>query len=125
MLEEAGVEYDHRAELGGRREDPESGNNTALPAGFRAVAGYLNTPEGQGALHRLEERINGTPPGDSTALLCAEKDPGRCHRRVIADPLSARGHRVLHLIEEDEARVHERDAHARINEGRVTYPGLL
>lgn len=41
------------------------------------------------------------------AVCCAEADPERCHRRFIADSLSQRGWRVVHLIDLDTCRDHE------------------
>lgn len=42
----------------------------------------------------------------SLCIMCAETDPGDCHRSYIADWLVARGERVVHLIAPDEQREH-------------------
>ena len=41
-------------------------------------------------------------------IMCAETDPGDCHRSQIADWLVARGERVVHLLE--PGKVHEHAA---------------
>lgn len=57
---------------------------------------YLRLLESSGAL--LTERLP-TTPGERVCLLCAEKQPGECHRRDIADYLAARrGATVQHLV---------------------------
>ena len=43
----------------------------------------------------LVERLAKVP--EPLCLLCAEKKPGDCHRRLIADFLTARGHKVEHI----------------------------
>ena len=35
---------------------------------------------------------------DAVCIMCAESDPGDCHRAHIADWLVAHGHRVVHLL---------------------------
>lgn len=34
----------------------------------------------------------------TTAFMCAEGMPTKCHRRFIADALASRGHRVAHVL---------------------------
>lgn len=43
----------------------------------------------------LTERLAEVP--EPFCLICAEKDPERCHRRLIAEYLEERGHQVVHL----------------------------
>lgn len=120
-LAEAGIEYRHEERLGGRRgpPDPESPNAGWRNDGFRAYADHLRSEEARGALDRLErdagERVQ--------AVMCAEIVPWRCHRRIVADHLVARGLRVLHLLEPSEVREHELNEMARVlDDGRVVYP---
>jgi len=44
----------------------------------------------------LVERLKDIP--DPLCLLCAEKRPEECHRSILAEFLSQRGHEVQHLI---------------------------
>jgi uncharacterized protein (DUF488 family) len=47
--------------------------------------------------------------------MCAESAPSRCHRRLVADLLVARGHSVVHLLAPGSREDHQlgRDAEAR------------
>ncbi|MEA3018237.1 MAG: hypothetical protein QOI38_2959 [Sphingomonadales bacterium] len=56
------------------------------------------------------------------AMMCSEAVWWRCHRRIVADWLLARGEAVFHLMGDDRepARLSEG---ARTAEGAVTYPG--
>ncbi len=68
------------AELGGKRE-----------IGYAAIAA---TDEFRKAIGLLMEAAG----RQRIALMCAEEDPRRCHRHLLASPaLTARGARVFHL----------------------------
>ena len=43
------------------------------------------------------ERMEALAAEATTAILCAEAEPGRCHRRFLAAALEARGWTVAHL----------------------------
>lgn len=124
-LDATGIDYEHWPEVGGYRDAEKNSSNTALEGGFRGVADHLNTEAGQRKLDELEEIVEGLPADSRAALLCAEKDPQQCHRRLISDHLLVRGIGVLHLIEEGESTVHRLHPNARRTEGTVVYPGLL
>jgi uncharacterized protein (DUF488 family) len=58
------------------------------------------------------ERLQRLARGRRAAIMCAEGDWRRCHRRLIADALAAKGWRVLHIrpdcrIEEHQPTVFE------------------
>jgi uncharacterized protein (DUF488 family) len=79
----------------------------------------METPEFQAALERLIARGNERP----TAILCAEAVPWRCHRRLIADALVARGIPVLHILGEGRLDPHELHPEARVLPGGgLVYP---
>ena len=61
------------------------------PGGF---VRYMGTGGFRRGLDLLEEAAGGAP----VALLCAERDPGRCHRRWIASALEERGWTAAHLV---------------------------
>lgn len=42
-----------------------------------------------------------------TAVLCAEKEPGRCHRQFIAEDLVQKGFTVWHLIDPGQICPHQ------------------
>lgn len=81
-------------ELGGRRKGVA---HTRHPAwrndSFRAYADYTDTAEFRHAIERLEETRG------PLAVMCAETLWWRCHRRLIADALTVRGHDVVHLVD--------------------------
>ncbi len=125
-LREAGIAYAFLGqELGGRLEPTipvERSRNAALrePA-LRAYADALGSDDAQAGLARLEALAR----SQRTALLCAEKDWHDCHRRILADALSARGWQVVHLLGPAAREAHALDPRARVDSGRVTYPSLL
>ena len=57
-----------------------------------------------------------------TAMMCSEAVWWRCHRRIVADWLIARGEAVCHLMGEDKVEPATLSAGARIDGGTVTYP---
>jgi uncharacterized protein (DUF488 family) len=105
-LGEAGVAYEPFGEdLGGRREPTRP---THAPGGersdaFRAYAEYMETPEFDAGLARLEELARER----RTAIMCAEGDWRHCHRRLIADALASRGWRILHIGRDGTLEEHQ------------------
>jgi uncharacterized protein (DUF488 family) len=120
-LEAAGIGYVHAPDLGGlRKPRPDSPHTGWKNAGFRGYADHMDTASFARGLEQLlalaEER--------STAILCAEAVPWRCHRSLIADTLVARGVAVRHLLSAESAEAHRLTPFARVVGTRVTYPGL-
>jgi uncharacterized protein (DUF488 family) len=106
-------------ELGGRREPDPDSVNTALPEGpFRGYADHMASEKFQAGLEFLEELARER----LTAMMCAEADWTRCHRRLIADMLTVRGWRVLHLRPDGSLAPHELTDAAVVEGGGVTYP---
>ena len=94
-LEAAGLGYAHWRMLG----TPKSGREAARahdPALMRAIycEAVLDTADGGLALDALAEAAAAAP----TCLLCFERDPARCHRRVLAERLAPRGFRTVDLF---------------------------
>ena len=56
-----------------------------------------------------------------TAILCAERSPQRCHRRLIADYLVLRGMEIIHLIGVEDARIHQLSPEARRESAQLIY----
>jgi len=118
-LPEAGIAYEHMPELGGRRSRvPGSPNGGWENAAFQGYADHMASEEFARGLARLEawaaER--------SVAVMCAEAPWWRCHRRLVADALVARGWTVCHILGEQRGAEHELTAFARLEDGRLTYP---
>jgi len=118
-LAEAGIGYCHEVDLGGHREPRSDSPNTAWrAAAFRGYADHMATPRFADALGRLEEAAAARP----TAILCAEADPTRCHRQLIADVLAARGARVVHLLGPGQVQAHVLHPAARLTpRGGIAY----
>ncbi len=121
-LEAAGVGYTWIEALGGRREaseDPADSPNGGLRnPDLRHYADYMRTgPFREAVAQLLEISERGRP-----AILCAERDPARCHRRLIADHLVATGALVLHIIDGGSLREHTLTAGARARDDGVIYP---
>lgn len=55
-------------------------------------------------------------------MMCSEAVWWRCHRRLVADWLLARGEEVFHLMGADRVEPAKLSAGARVEAGRVTYP---
>lgn len=56
------------------------------------------------------------------AMMCSEAVWWRCHRRIVADHLLARGERVLHLMWPDRVEPAKLTPGARLEPGRLSYP---
>jgi uncharacterized protein (DUF488 family) len=100
-LRARGIEYVHAAGLGGlrgKKKGSPSRNTAWQNESFRNFADYAQTPEFVRALDELLERA----APSTCAIMCAEAVWWRCHRRIIADYLLARGVSVRHIL--DEAR---------------------
>jgi uncharacterized protein (DUF488 family) len=56
------------------------------------------------------------------AVMCAEGNPFRCHRSLVADALTVRKVHVLHISSRTSARAHTMTKFARIDGTKITYP---
>jgi len=104
-LAEAGISYEpFGEELGGRRRPTRPAEQSPWRVeGFRGYAEYMETPEFAAGLERLQELARRR----RTAIMCAEWDWRRCHRRLISDALSRRGWRVIHIRSDGRTEEHE------------------
>jgi len=119
-LAEAGIAYRHEPDLGGRRPPrPDSPNTAWRVAAFRGYADHMDSREFRAALERLLAGAAERP----TAVMCAEAVPWRCHRRLIADALVARGIAVVHLLAPGRSDPHVLSPDARVlPDHRLVYP---
>ena len=97
----AGIVYRHAVELGGRRSGEPGEERFACieVAAFRSYAARMGTPEWQDALAAALA-------APSPCFMCAETLWWRCHRRLIAELLVARGHEVVHLLKPGHSQPH-------------------
>jgi uncharacterized protein (DUF488 family) len=118
-LQSAGIAYTHFGDqLGGRRRSRRDSPNTGWRvAAFRAYADHMETPEFAAGLRLLESLARER----RVAIMCAEGDWRRCHRRLIADALLIRGWRVVHIRPDGRREEHELTPFAVATGGRVTY----
>jgi uncharacterized protein (DUF488 family) len=118
--EDAGIAYRHAAALGGRLSGEPGEERFACirVAAFRSYAARMTTGGWQAALQ--EELAQPAP-----AFLCAETLWTRCHRRLIAELLHARGHEVLHLLAPGRAQPHAPWPFAEARDGELYLCGEL
>ena len=113
-----GVAYRWLPGLGGRRRpDPDSPNVAWRHPAFRAYADHVASEEFAASMFELLVVAHGL----RTAVMCAEVLWWRCHRRLIADVLTALGAQVVHLRDEQVSEIHRLAPPAALVEGRLTY----
>ncbi len=119
-LKEAGIEYRHAVELGGRRSGEPGEERFACirTAAFRSYAARMARDEWQFALDAaLAARV--------PCFMCAETVPWRCHRNLIAELLTARGVPVVHLLGPGKRHPHRLSDDAEARDGRLYLCGQL
>lgn len=119
-LAEQGIEYRHFESLGGRRSRTKdsSPNRAWRVKAFNAYADHMASREFQQGLAELEQLAE----QQRTAIMCSEALPWRCHRRLIADALIARGWEVFDIFSPTQTKPHPLTEFARVEQGQVTYP---
>jgi uncharacterized protein (DUF488 family) len=107
------------ADLGGRRVPAQSTINQGWEVeAFRGYADHMASEQFEAGLGMLESLARDR----RTAVMCAEADWTRCHRRLLADALTVREWRVLHLGPTGNLTPHELTDFAVVENGVVTYP---
>ena len=102
-LERNGFSYRWFRQLGARvKRQPGAAQQTGIDEDLRDYAAYLSTPRATNACRELVEIGSSC----NMAILCAERDVARCHRRLIADVLCHQGARVVHIIGTQQAEDH-------------------
>src|SRR6185312_4805385 len=95
------IGYAHLVELGGLRARsktvPAPVNGFWINQSFHNYADYAMGAEFRAGLDRL--LVLGR--AQRLAVMCAESVWWRCHRRIVADYLIARGEAVFHLMDHD------------------------
>jgi uncharacterized protein (DUF488 family) len=119
-LEATGIGYRHALELGGRLSGEPGEEHFAClrVAAFRSYAARMGRPEWQDA---LAAALTAPAP----CFMCAETLWWRCHRRLIAELLVARGHEVVHLIGPHELQPHRLYDESDVRHGRLYLCGRL
>jgi uncharacterized protein (DUF488 family) len=113
------VPYVHLPELGGRRKPrPDSPNDFWRDPGFRGYADHMASAEFAAGLERLRE----LGAERRAAVMCAEAQWWRCHRRLIADALVVGGVEVLHIDSRGATEPHRLTEAAVVEGDRIVYP---
>ena len=122
VLADHGLGHEHFAELGGRR-----GRSSDVPADVNAL--WDNQSFHNYADHALSDvfqvglaRLVELAAESRAAIMCSEAVWWRCHRRIIADHLLARGHTVIHLMGATRQTPAVLTRGAMVEGDRVTYP---
>jgi uncharacterized protein (DUF488 family) len=119
-LAEAGIDYRHAVDLGGRlaNEPGEERFDCIRVAAFRSYAARMGTAGWQAALAAALAE-------PAPALMCSETPWTKCHRRLIADLLHARGDDVRHLVRPGRTEPHVPWSIAKARDGRLYLCGRL
>jgi uncharacterized protein (DUF488 family) len=120
----AGINYRHFPALGGLRHRPKgappSPNGMWKNEAFQAYADYALTPPFRAAL----DQLSGLADEHCCAIMCAEAVWWRCHRRIVADYLLARGTEVRHILGEGKNEPASLTPGAELQpDGTILYPG--
>jgi uncharacterized protein (DUF488 family) len=118
-LKKEGIGYMHFKELGGLRKPSKDSINAGwVNESFRGFADYMQKRTFASAALKLI----GMSKKNTIVIMCAEGNPFRCHRSLIADDLMIRGRKVYHISGIAAARPHKLTWFAKVNGTRITYP---
>jgi uncharacterized protein (DUF488 family) len=121
-LPEAGISYHWDKRLGGlRAPEPDSPDVAFAPDTLRGYAGHMRTAAFLAAVDRLLALASAR----GTAVMCAESLWWRCHRRMLADFVTAaRGVPVRHLMHDGRLEEHRLSPGLRLrDDGLLVYDG--
>jgi uncharacterized protein (DUF488 family) len=120
-LEENGIDYLWRGDLGGfRKPAPDSVNTGWRVGAFRAYADFMLTAE----FHSIMAEMEKPAEKKRIVLMCAEAVPWRCHRQLLSDAFFVRGWSVRHILD-DRCHEHKLSSFARPEGAQILYRGLF
>src|SRR5665213_2990542 len=118
-LQQVRIKYKLLKKLGGLRYTKKDSINLGWRnASFRGYADYMATPEFEKGLEALTKIANTR----STAIMCAEAVPWRCHRSLIGDALTKKGWLVQDIMSRTSATKHRLTSFLKVRKGQLTYP---
>lgn len=118
-LEDAGIAYVYLNALGGLRSSSKDSINDAWRnRSFRNYADYMQTETFSEGIDELIELAD----EKTTAIMCAEAVPWRCHRSLVSDALLARGVESCEIISASSERPHKMTPFAVVDGITITYP---
>ncbi|CAN5703469.1 DUF488 domain-containing protein [soil metagenome] len=124
-LHAAGISYVHLASLGGRRSKIK-GAEADANAGwerqpFHNYADYADTA----LFHEGLTELVAFAQGETCAIMCAEVLWWRCHRRIVADHVLARGIPVVHIATRERSEPAAMTPFAVVGKaGAIAYPAV-
>jgi len=118
-LRRRGVEYYWMENLGGYRGYVKGANKYKCfrAQGYRNYVAWMETNTWRIDFQRLVKVASKA----ISAVMCSERIPWRCHRKLIADALLVEGFKVIHIIDADRIVEHKLTKCARIVNGKLTY----
>src|SRR5574337_1157658 len=117
-LKENKIRYMHMKGLGGlRHPDKNSINSGWRNLSFRGFADYMQTKEFDSSVKDLIELSR----KHIVAIMCAEGNPFRCHRSLVADALLVRHVKALHISSKISSREHVLTPFAKVKGRKITY----
>jgi uncharacterized protein (DUF488 family) len=118
-LPERGIDYRHLPALGGLRHTRKDSTNRGWRnTSFRGYADYMGTAEFAAGL----DELLGIAAARTTAIMCAEAVPWRCHRSLVGDALLVRGVAVVDIFDERKATPERLTEFAVVDGLTITYP---
>ncbi len=118
-LKQRHIRYKHIKQLGGLRHAKKDSINLGWRnASFRGFADYMATEEFSDGLESLIHIAS----VKSTAIMCAEAVPWRCHRSLIADALTKKGWMVRDIMSRTIAARHLLTPFLKMRKGQLIYP---
>jgi len=118
-LRKNGIRYVHMKELGGLRKPSKESKNTGwINASFRGFADYMQTREFSSAIKRLRSLAL----KKRVVIMCAEGNPFRCHRSLIADAMLIQGFKVYEITGINSISEHKLTGFAKVFGTHITYP---
>ena len=118
-LPQAAIAYVHMPGLGGLRKARADSPNTGWRTdAFRGYADYMQAEEFAQNLDALMALAKGS----RLSLMCAEAEPWRCHRNLLADALVVRDVEVRHIVGRGAVARHALTPSAQRDGVRLTYP---
>ena len=120
-LQKVHIRYKHIKKLGGLRHTTKDSINLEWRnTSFRGFADYMASPEFTEGLEVLTKIAN----TKTTAIMCAEALPWRCHRSLIADALTKKGWLVKDIMSRMAATKHRLTPFLKVRKGQLMYPAI-
>lgn len=120
-LPAADIKYRYMKDLGGLRPTSKNSINMAWRnLSFRGYADYMQTT----TFHTAVEELMAYAQDKTTAIMCAEAVPWRCHRSMVGDALVVRGYEVLDIMNATSNKPHTLTSFAVVDGTTIHYPAV-